>query len=105
MNRVTKLASAALIALTLAGGVGDAPSQQLAGDPSQWGVGEVYKKGSFDITETEQTIAGSKGDMAGAGRDPSIAGSKGDMGKNGRDPSIIAGPAGERSKTVGRESS
>ena len=87
MYRVTKLASAALIALTLAGG-SYAPVQQLAGDPSQWGVGDVYTKGSFDITETEQPIAGSKGDKAEAGRDPAI----------------IAGSAGASSKVV-RESS
>ena len=86
MNRVTKLASAALIALTLAGGA-YTTVQQLAGDPSQWGVADVYKKGSFDITEIEQPIAGSKGDM----------------GKNGPDPSIITGSAGTSSKVV-RES-
>ena len=105
MNRTTKLASAALIALTLAGGA-YTTVQQLAGDPSQWGVGDVYKKGSFDITETEQPIAGSKGKSADARRDSSfeIAGSKGDMGKNERDPSIIAGSAGTSAR-VARESS
>ena len=86
MNRMTKLASAALIALTLASGA-YTTAQQLAGDPSQWGVADVYKKGSFDITETEQPIAGSKGGMADAARDPSI----------------IAGSAGASSK-VTRES-
>jgi hypothetical protein len=45
----TKLACAALMALTLASGAAYAPVQQLAGDPSQWGVEDVYKKGSFDL--------------------------------------------------------
>ena len=53
MSRLTKLASAALIALTLTGGAAYAPVQQLAGDPSQWGVA---KKGSFDITEVARKV-------------------------------------------------
>jgi hypothetical protein len=81
MSRILKLASAALIALTLAFGatytltlasgtstlvampIDDCdddpecdpppppPPPSLQGDPSQWGVESAYKKGSFDITE------------------------------------------------------
>jgi hypothetical protein len=49
MPRVRTLIVAGLTALALtAGTVATAPSAQLAGDPSQWGIA---KKGSFDITE------------------------------------------------------
>ena len=51
MSRLTRLACAVLMALTLAGGAASAPVQPLAGDPSQWGIERVAKKGSFDITE------------------------------------------------------
>jgi hypothetical protein len=94
MSRLTKLACAALMALTLAGGAAYAPVQQLAGDPSQWGVEGVYKQGSFDITETEQSIAGSAGGNAKISRESAladpigqqlIAGSKGDMANLGRE--------------------
>ena len=57
MTRVTKLACAALIALTLAAGAAYAPVQQLAGDPSQWSSESVAKKGSFDITSSEDSAA------------------------------------------------
>ena len=70
MTRVTKLASAALIAFTLATGtayaltpgveavtrkVNEYEGQHFAltGDPSQWGSESLAKKGSFDITEVE----------------------------------------------------
>jgi hypothetical protein len=78
MTRVTKLAYTALIALMLAVGAAytvtlgidastpiaqpppDCPDDPtcdeddaLAGDPSQWGAESAYKRGSFDITETE----------------------------------------------------
>lgn len=83
MSRLTTLASAALIALTLASGAADAPSRisppraqpscpgpwptctddELAGDPSQWGVESAYKKGSFDISE----FGGSEEPLAAGG--------------------------------------
>jgi hypothetical protein len=86
MSRILKLASAALIALTLAGGAAYAPAlaggtsppiaqlscpgpwptcddDELAGDPSQWGVESAYKKGSFDITE----FGGSEEPLAAGG--------------------------------------
>ena len=72
MSRILKLASAALMAFTLAGGA-YVPVQQLAGDPSQWGVVDVYKKGSFDITDTEQSIAGSAGGDANITRESALA--------------------------------
>lgn len=54
MNRMKKLALAALTALTLAAGAAAAtPGATLAGDPSQWGLESVAKKGSFDITEID----------------------------------------------------
>jgi hypothetical protein len=53
MTRVKKLALAALTALALTAGVVAAtPAVKLAGDPSQWGIENVAKKGSFDITES-----------------------------------------------------
>ena len=61
---------------------------------------------------TEQTIAGSKGENAGAGRDSSLAGSAGASSKAGRESARtsapeelfrIAGSAGAKSKIV-RES-
>ena len=55
--------------------------------------------------QTQQTIAGSKGGMADAARDPSIAGSKGDKAGAGRDSSLeIAGSKGEMA-SAGRDSS
>ncbi len=52
MSRVKKIALAALAALALAAGAAAyVPAPQQAGDPSQWGVESVAKKGSFDITE------------------------------------------------------
>jgi hypothetical protein len=62
MNRVTKFASAALMVLTLAGAA-YAPVQQLAGDPSQWGIENLAKKGSFDITD----FGGSEDPLAAGG--------------------------------------
>src|SRR5687767_5039831 len=77
MTRVMNLAYVVLIALTLVFGAAYAPllasnmstqtvaqppptcpddpgCDEVAGDPSQWGVeSAVYKKGSFDITESE----------------------------------------------------
>lgn len=64
MTRVKQIALTLAFALAVAGSGGgtgkvsfqdtvsaSAPAQQLAGDPSQWGVEGIAKKGSFDITE------------------------------------------------------
>jgi hypothetical protein len=65
MARIRRLQLLFALALVVGGlAVGGAGYVPPAGELA------VYKKGSFDITEVEQ-IAGSKGDMAGAGRDPS----------------------------------
>ena len=58
MNRVQKLALAALTALALtASAVAANSAAELAGDPSQWGIERVAKKGSFDITSSEDGAA------------------------------------------------
>jgi hypothetical protein len=58
MTRVKKLALAAIAALALTmGAIAASPAQQLAGDPSQWGIESVAKKGSFDITEGAAEVA------------------------------------------------
>src|SRR5262245_48535647 len=46
-------------------GAAYAAVQQLAGDPSQWGIESVAKRGSFDITEAE----GSEELLAASGTD------------------------------------
>lgn len=62
--RIRKLALTAFATLSLAAGAAAfTPVQQLAGDPSQWGIARkvneyegqhrVAKKGSFDITELD----------------------------------------------------
>lgn len=54
MTRVKMFALAVLAALAMAAGAAAyVPANQLAGDPSQWGVESVAKKGSFDITIVE----------------------------------------------------
>jgi hypothetical protein len=62
MTRLKKLALAGLTALALvAGAVATSPAAEVAGDPSQWGIESVAKKGSFDITEvttSEEQVAG-----------------------------------------------
>jgi hypothetical protein len=58
MTRVKKLTLAALMALALTAGAVAAPSTvELAGDPSQWGIDSVAKKGSFDSTPSEDGAA------------------------------------------------
>jgi ABC-type glycerol-3-phosphate transport system substrate-binding protein len=52
-NRMRKFALAVLTALALtAGAVAASSNATLAGDPSQWGIDSLAKKGSFDITSS-----------------------------------------------------